>query len=54
MEYHVQAMFLLSLLKLSIGKCTHQANKYAEELNYICVCHRIKSSNQSVEDGDEC
>ena len=36
-----------------ISPSTHQANKDAEKLHHIGVGHRIKSSNQGVEDGDE-
>lgn len=32
---------------------THQAHKDAEELNHIRVRHRVESSHQGVEDGDE-
>lgn len=33
---------------------THQSNKYTEELHHVSVGHRVKSSDQSVKDCDEC
>lgn len=30
---------------------THQANKYEDELNYVCVRHRVEATQQCVGDG---
>lgn len=32
---------------------THQAHEDTEELDHICVCHRVESSNKCVEDGNQ-
>ena len=31
---------------------TYQSQKYTEELNHVCVGHRVETSHQGVEDGD--
>lgn len=33
---------------------THQAQKDTEELDHICICNRVKSSNKGIEDGYQC
>ena len=31
---------------------THQAKKYEDELDNVCVGHRVETPQQSVDDGD--
>lgn len=50
--YFGQKLLLPLLGKSNADYCTHQASKYEDELDYICVRYRIEATQQRVGNGD--